>query len=253
MSSVANSNPWEPYGNYKDCSLGICSIYCPQFCYLIFPPPPSNDESTPPFSPLIIAIIGVLATAFLLVSYYTIVTRYCRNRNNNPNRAQVQQSQDPTAENQFQIGSSGLDEAVIKKIKVCKYKKGGDGLIEGTECAVCLSEFEENESLRLLSKCNHAFHLPCIDTWLQSHSNCPLCRAGVVALDCSVSSADQIDSCEIQELVLVVDDRDSEMEDIGNDQPRILISDILKTEENDEDLEEGSGSQKKRDQVSSRT
>ncbi|KAL3815195.1 hypothetical protein ACJIZ3_016463 [Penstemon smallii] len=246
MSSVANSNPWEPYGNYKDCSLGICSIYCPQFCYLIFPPPPSNDESTPPFSPLIIAIIGVLATAFLLVSYYTIVTRYCRNRNNNSNRAQeVPQSQDPTAENQFQIGSSGLDEAVIKKIKVCKYKKGGDGLveeIEGTECAVCLSEFEENESLRLLSKCSHAFHLPCIDTWLQSHSNCPLCRAGVVVplahpLDSSAADL-QIDSCEIpQELVLVVD----EIDDI---QPRILISDILKTEEIDEDLEEGSGSKK---------
>lgn len=60
-----------------------------------------------------------------------------------------------------------------------KYKKG-EGVIEGTECSVCLSEFQEEEMLRLLPKCNHAFHVSCIDTWLRSHTNCPLCRAGIV-------------------------------------------------------------------------
>ncbi|CAL1395531.1 unnamed protein product [Linum trigynum] len=50
-------------------------------------------------------------------------------------------------------------------------------------CSVCLSEFEEGESLRLLPKCSHAFHIPCIDTWLRSHKNCPLCRAPIVAAD----------------------------------------------------------------------
>lgn len=51
--------------------------------------------------------------------------------------------------------------------------------MESSDCAVCLSEFEEEERLRLLPKCSHAFHVPCIDTWLKSHSNCPLCRAGI--------------------------------------------------------------------------
>lgn len=77
------------------------------------------------------------------------------------------------------IRTPGLQQSIISAITVCKYKKG-EGLIEGTECSVCLSEFEEDENLRLLPKCNHAFHLPCIDTWLRSHTNCPLCRAPIV-------------------------------------------------------------------------
>lgn len=51
--------------------------------------------------------------------------------------------------------------------------------MESSDCSVCLSEFQENERLRLLPECSHAFHVPCIDTWLKSHSNCPLCRAFV--------------------------------------------------------------------------
>lgn len=68
-----------------------------------------------------------------------------------------------------------------------KYRKN-DVLIDGTDCLVCLSEFQENEVLRLLPKCNHAFHIPCIDTWLRSHTNCPLCRAGILSNTWSVSN-----------------------------------------------------------------
>ena len=77
------------------------------------------------------------------------------------------------------INTVGLQQSVIDSITVCKYRKD-EGLIDGTECSVCLSEFEEDESLRLLPKCSHAFHVPCIDTWLRSHKNCPLCRAPIV-------------------------------------------------------------------------
>ncbi|KAK6119292.1 hypothetical protein DH2020_046965 [Rehmannia glutinosa] len=248
-----NQNPWAPYNNYRDCSLGICSIYCPQFCYLIFPPPPPSDDGTP-FSPLIIAIIGVLASAFLLVSYYTVVTKYCKRRNNDHN-FETEENRDELSQDQWQnINTNGLDESMIKNITVCKYKKG-DGLIEGTECAVCLSEFQENESLRLLPKCSHAFHLPCIDMWLKNNSNCPLCRANVVAL-AHTSSALGMNTCEIrrpEDLVLVVDDPqrhfneqivvisgDEDREGVGefrrsvSPQRQVLISDVLKFEEIDE-------------------
>ncbi|KAA0049120.1 hypothetical protein IC582_012430 [Cucumis melo] len=189
MGSVGNSNQWQPYA-YKDCSLEICSIYCPQWCYIIFPPPPpfgygSNGDSATDFSPLIIAIIGILASAFILVSYYTIISKYCRNRASTSNDAMEMEDEENLSqirhENQLQappLPPPGLDEALIKSITVCKYKRG-DGLVEGTDCSVCLSEFEENESLRLLPKCSHAFHLPCIDTWLKSHSTCPLCRSNI--------------------------------------------------------------------------
>ncbi|GLU20521.1 hypothetical protein SLE2022_367150 [Rubroshorea leprosula] len=77
------------------------------------------------------------------------------------------------------INTVGLQQSVIDSIAVFKYKNG-EGLIDGTDCSVCLNEFQEDESLRLLPKCNHAFHINCIDTWLKSHKNCPLCRAPIV-------------------------------------------------------------------------
>ncbi|XP_075488549.1 putative RING-H2 finger protein ATL53 [Primulina tabacum] len=87
------------------------------------------------------------------------------------------------------IRTVGLDPSVISSIAIVKYEKGG-GLIEGTDCSVCLSEFQENESLRLLPKCNHAFHIPCIDTWLRAHTNCPMCRTRIVSNPAPMSSSE---------------------------------------------------------------
>ncbi|KAH7433659.1 hypothetical protein KP509_07G079700 [Ceratopteris richardii] len=44
------------------------------------------------------------------------------------------------------------------------------------ECAVCLSRFQEKERVRILPTCAHLFQVACIDMWLQSHTNCPVCR-----------------------------------------------------------------------------
>ncbi|KAK8560943.1 hypothetical protein V6N13_026378 [Hibiscus sabdariffa] len=44
------------------------------------------------------------------------------------------------------------------------------------ECAICLSEFVEGEGIQVLAKCNHGFHVQCIQQWLPSHSSCPTCR-----------------------------------------------------------------------------
>ncbi|CAL8119951.1 unnamed protein product [Prunus armeniaca] len=189
MGSSGNQNPWAPYDNYKDCSQGICSIYCPQWCYILGPPPPPFDfaeaddskDSATDFSPLIIAVIGIFASAFILVTYYTIISKYCRRRDNDGGRDIDMENSNPNQISESWQGSTtGLDESLIKSIKVHKYKRG-DSLVEGTDCSVCLSEFEENESLRLLPKCSHAFHVPCIDTWLKSHSSCPLCRSNIAA------------------------------------------------------------------------
>lgn len=46
-------------------------------------------------------------------------------------------------------------------------------------CAVCLQEAINGERIRRLPKCNHCFHVQCIDAWFQSHSTCPLCRNDV--------------------------------------------------------------------------
>jgi len=75
--------------------------------------------------------------------------------------------------------ASGLDESLISRIPTCKYV-ADEGIVDGTECSVCLGEFEEGEELRVLPKCNHSFHIPCIDAWLATSSTCPLCRVNIV-------------------------------------------------------------------------
>ncbi|CAN0913421.1 RING-H2 finger protein ATL52 [Linum grandiflorum] len=201
MSSSSNQfPPWPPYETYRDCSQGICSIYCPQWCYLMFPPPPpsrhfSNDSSSSDFSPLIIAVIGILASAFILITYYTIISKYCRRRGSRSTtideileHGHSSGTGDPNSSSWMTSGASGLGESVIKSITVLNYHKDG-GVVEGSDCSVCLSEFEEEEKVRLLPKCRHAFHVPCIDAWLKSHATCPLCRANINASDSSSSSA----------------------------------------------------------------
>ncbi|CAK8578765.1 unnamed protein product [Lathyrus sativus] len=98
------------------------------------------------------------------------------------------------------IRTIGLQQSVIDSITVLKYRKN-EGVVDGTECSVCLGEFQENESLRILPKCGHAFHIRCIDTWLRSHQNCPLCRAPVidaaaaeVSVPVTVTDSDQVGS-----------------------------------------------------------
>ncbi|CAJ1967145.1 unnamed protein product [Sphenostylis stenocarpa] len=77
-------------------------------------------------------------------------------------------------------GPRGLEEAVIRLIPVIHYKpEEGDtdfGERSIDDCAVCLSEFQRDEKLRVIPNCGHVFHIDCIDVWLQNNTQCPLCR-----------------------------------------------------------------------------
>uniref|UniRef100_A0ACD5ZDD4 Uncharacterized protein n=1 Tax=Avena sativa TaxID=4498 RepID=A0ACD5ZDD4_AVESA len=79
----------------------------------------------------------------------------------------------------------GLDAAEIAELPLVSYRdvkehRISDGRIDPLECAVCLLEFEDDDSLRLLPTCPHAFHPECIGLWLEKHVTCPLCRASVL-------------------------------------------------------------------------
>ncbi|XVE77584.1 hypothetical protein DITRI_Ditri13aG0075300 [Diplodiscus trichospermus] len=77
------------------------------------------------------------------------------------------------------VASKGLDPSVIKTIPTFVYSTNA-GHFPPPECAVCLSEFENDEQARILPMCSHTFHVDCIDMWFYSHSNCPLCRATIL-------------------------------------------------------------------------
>ncbi|KAL8034253.1 hypothetical protein ABFS82_12G015700 [Erythranthe guttata] len=181
-------------GDKRPESCYMCYV-CPDDCYLQTPPPsppPPPSLTNHHIPTVLILMLCVLGGAFLVLSYLT-VRRYrnCRRRNSPPSSTA---NADSPAEDYFldedhgpaatadhhiwYIRTSGLSRSLIDSISVFDYKKGG-GLIECVDCSVCLNEFQENETLRLLPKCSHAFHVPCIDTWLTSHKNCPVCRAPV--------------------------------------------------------------------------
>nr|BAJ85081.1 predicted protein [Hordeum vulgare subsp. vulgare] len=89
----------------------------------------------------------------------------------------------------WHIRTVGLDEATIESVALTRYRAGAGTTLGGAaDCSVCLGEFLDGELLRLLPKCGHAFHVPCIGTWLRAHVNCPLCRADVVVLDSAATA-----------------------------------------------------------------
>ncbi|XP_058075348.1 RING-H2 finger protein ATL74-like [Magnolia sinica] len=72
------------------------------------------------------------------------------------------------------LATTGLKKRALRQIPVAEYGLGSN--IPATECPICLGEFEQGDKVRVLPKCNHGFHVRCIDTWLMSHSSCPTCR-----------------------------------------------------------------------------
>ncbi|EPS69499.1 hypothetical protein M569_05267, partial [Genlisea aurea] len=43
-------------------------------------------------------------------------------------------------------------------------------------CSICLQDLEEGEDARLLPRCQHVFHMECIDVWVSRRETCPICR-----------------------------------------------------------------------------
>lgn len=86
----------------------------------------------------------------------------------------------PNAAASASVPTRGLDASVLASLPVFVYSSLTHP--DGLDCAVCLSEFENNEKGRTLPKCHHSFHTECIDMWFHSHSTCPICRAPVEAV-----------------------------------------------------------------------
>lgn len=68
----------------------------------------------------------------------------------------------------------GAGQEMINALPVIEYSPELVDSGCGTGCAVCLSDFEWDDSLRRLP-CGHGFHKACIDKWLKRNKVCPLC------------------------------------------------------------------------------
>ncbi|CAN0914292.1 E3 ubiquitin-protein ligase ATL6 [Linum grandiflorum] len=142
--------------------------------------PPDLDGPRDPYryqriTPSMAIIIVVLIAALFLMGFFSIYIRQCSESNSAVGSIRnLGRSRRGAA-----AAARGLDQAVIETFPTMVYSavkglKIGKGALE---CAVCLNEFEDDETLRLIPKCDHVFHPECIDAWLESHTTCPVCRA----------------------------------------------------------------------------
>lgn len=82
------------------------------------------------------------------------------------------------------LGSVPAPNEVVESLPVKLYSKLTKHLNEeAAQCYICLVEYEEGDSVRILP-CHHEFHRPCIDKWLKEiHRICPLCRGDICRSD----------------------------------------------------------------------
>ncbi|KAJ1263434.1 hypothetical protein BS78_09G184400 [Paspalum vaginatum] len=81
----------------------------------------------------------------------------------------------------------GIKRRALRSIPVEVYGHGAGGGAAAAEeeeeedvCAICLGEFADGDKVRVLPRCGHGFHVPCVDAWLLSRASCPTCRRPVV-------------------------------------------------------------------------
>ncbi|KAL1549372.1 RING-H2 finger protein ATL52-like [Salvia divinorum] len=118
-------------------------------------------------SPLLISMLGIVATVIAIMAYHFLLANYCIKR-----RAAQSATAPPPP--------TGVDNKVIESIPIVAFSEWKRSGINQGECAVCLGEFEDDDSVRLLPNCTHVFHVSCIDQWFAAHTSCPLCRIPVL-------------------------------------------------------------------------
>ncbi|XP_057771335.1 RING-H2 finger protein ATL16-like [Salvia miltiorrhiza] len=156
----------------------------------------SAHTSHASFPIIAVAVIGILATAILLVSYYIFVIKCCLNwhridllrRFSFSRRRAAEEHPLAAAAYSPPLENRGLTEAAIRSIPIFKFgsetsddSDDAKSQSQSRDCAVCLNEFQRGEKLRAIPNCSHVFHIDCIDIWLQNNANCPLCRTSISA------------------------------------------------------------------------
>ncbi|XP_076949467.1 RING-H2 finger protein ATL11-like [Bidens hawaiensis] len=142
------------------------------------PMPSSPEMSYTPVNPIMAIVLVCLLSAFFMLCVISTYFRHYAERQIRLTASTTHGSETGS----MRMVAHGLDPAVIATFACFQYSsvkgiKLGQTVLE---CAVCLNEFQDHETLRLLPKCSHVFHQDCIDTWLASHVTCPVCRADLV-------------------------------------------------------------------------
>jgi E3 ubiquitin-protein ligase ATL6/9/15/31/42/55 len=147
-------------------------------------PPEASDDSRIAAQLSISIFVAVFLHVFILLLALACFRLFCTDDDASPPGAGAGSPVELARR-----GPGGLDADAIAALPLVFYRevrqhriveaRDGDG-DDALECSVCLTEFEDDDALRLLLTCPHAFHPECIGIWLERHATCPLCRASLL-------------------------------------------------------------------------
>ncbi|KAL5199235.1 hypothetical protein ABZP36_020438 [Zizania latifolia] len=177
------------------------------------------NTQAPSFSAPMVVLLVALIAAFIFIGFFSIFIRR-RGRESSTGPVIPVAALLALSRQEQRNRQRGIDPAVVASFPTMKYaearelRDGGGSKDVALECAVCLSEFDDDEELRLLPKCSHAFHPDCIGEWLAGHVTCPVCRCNLDPDDPAAAEANSSGETagEQQEVAIHVD-REGEVDE----------------------------------------
>ncbi|KAF5178537.1 Ring-h2 finger protein atl57 [Thalictrum thalictroides] len=157
----------------------------------------------------------ILLIALFFMGFFSVYLRNCDEDSRGAIRRRQRQQRRRSAEaaatsssaaSRISSGTShGVDPLIVRSLPLVAYEKFEK---EPFDCVVCLCEFEERETVKMIPHCRHVFHPECIDKWFSSHDSCPLCRS-IQLLRLPSHKEDQNRSFNVVEERLTVEDVDT--------------------------------------------
>lgn len=93
-----------------------------------------------------------------------------RNRNNPVQNLHLPRESEIFILNDYQYYKNNLSGLYLKQL----FQNSSVLLYNNFECPICQEETDLNIIRKL--KCNHQFHIYCIEKWLSKKTTCPICR-----------------------------------------------------------------------------
>ncbi|XP_051132128.1 RING-H2 finger protein ATL17-like [Andrographis paniculata] len=133
---------------------------------------PSQSSHTTFGHALLLSLLGTVIISLATMLYHVLLIKCC-----------VWRQSSTTTENESAADGAhftGVDEKVLQTIPIYAFS-AVKCYIDQDECVVCLGELEDEDTVRWLPNCKHAFHVTCIDRWFAAQTSCPMCRSPVVS------------------------------------------------------------------------
>ncbi|BAS79104.1 RING-H2 finger protein ATL74 [Oryza sativa Japonica Group] len=143
----------------------------------------AGPAGTSSFDANVVMILAVLLCALICALGLNSIVR-CALRCSSGGRMMMSSSSSAAAGDDGELGPSaaaqaaGVRRKALRAMPTMVYSAAGG---PSPACAICLADLEPGERVRVLPKCNHGFHVRCVDRWLLARSTCPTCRQPLFA------------------------------------------------------------------------